>query len=222
MTATDTDAGKSWISAALLYQFNKIGIESVGMKPIASGSENTAEGLRNRDALLLLKYSATGYTYKDINHYTYAPAIAPHIAAEQIGVAISIETILKNFKKLQSHSELVVVEGVGGWMVPINRRQRIADLALALGLPVVVIVGLRLGSINHALLTIEAIKESGIPLMGWVGNCIDSEMEVQSENIQTLKDLVNIPCLGIVPHLDYFDPNLIAKHLEIEAILQRG
>lgn len=216
VTGTDTDAGKTVVSVALIDLLKNQGLRVSGMKPIASGCEVTQAGLRNDDAMQLIEHSNIDLPYKLINPYAFQPAIAPHIAAQQDKVDISLGTIKKNFELIQQQSDAVVVEGAGGWLVPVNKTQTMADLAMKLELPVVLVVGIRLGCINHALLTVEVIKQSGLPFLGWVANNI--EINEQSDDIiSTLKQKITAPLLGEVPFLaaqdaaedyingDYFD-----------------
>jgi dethiobiotin synthetase len=133
-----------------------------------------------------------------INPYCFAPAIAPHIAAQQAAVDIQFAPILEAFQQLRQLADVVIVEGAGGWLVPLNATQTIADLALALQIPVLLVVRIRLGCINHALLSAQAIQQSGLTLLGWVANCIDEDMPVMQENISTLKKMINAPCLAVV------------------------
>lgn len=185
------------------------------MKPIASGCVETAEGLRNDDALLLQQLSSWPIPYNEINPYAFKPAIAPHIAAEQAGICINLETIKRYFEFLSSDSDYIIVEGVGGWLVPLNRQQTIADLATTLGLPVIMVVGIRLGCINHALLTAAQIQQSGNQLAGWIANPIDPQMNELQDNIDTLIEMIDAPHLGTTPHLQQFDHQQLASTINI-------
>lgn len=200
VTGTDTDAGKTVISVALIDLLKQQGLRVAGMKPIASGCELTEVGLRNDDAMQLAQHANVHLAYDMINPYAFQPAIAPHIAAEQVNVAIDLDVIKHNFEQIQQQADAVVVEGAGGWLVPINQQHTIADIASALNLPVILVVAIRLGCINHALLSVNAIAQSGLRLAGWVANSVTSNNE-QDEIIATLKQRINAPCLGIVPTL---------------------
>lgn len=200
VTGTDTEVGKTCISVALIEKLKQQGKSVAGMKPIASGCELTAEGLRNADALALMQHANHGLDYNTVNPYAFEPAIAPHIAASKIGDVIDVTLIQKQFYKIQAEVDCVVVEGAGGWLVPLNDELSMADLAVRLGLPVVVVVGIRLGCINHALLTIESIKLSGLPIAGWVANHCNEGHETD-EIIASLKQRIAVPCLGTVPYL---------------------
>jgi dethiobiotin synthetase len=215
ITGTDTEIGKSWVSAGLISKFVNEGNKVAGMKPIASGCEQTPDGLRNEDALLLQKCCNVDAEYNLINPYHFPEPIAPHIAAEKAGVEISFHHILHSYQQLESISDIVIVEGVGGWRVPLGKDGDVAALARQLGLPVILVVGLRLGCINHALLTAEAIQSDGLELAGWVGNCVASEMAEQQANIDTLQQSLNAPCIGIVPYLNACEPQKIAGYLSL-------
>jgi len=200
VTGTDTDVGKTFISAALIGLLKKKGLRVAAMKPIASGCNTTEAGLRNDDALQLIQYANVDLPYDIINPYAFQAAIAPHIAAQQNNINIDLNKIKQNFELIQQQSDAVVVEGAGGWLVPINNTQTMADLAKILNLPIILVVGIRLGCINHALLTVEAIKQSGLPLMGWVANNI--EINAQSEQIVSMLKLkIAAPLVAEVPFL---------------------
>jgi dethiobiotin synthetase len=169
------------------------------MKPVASGCERTPEGLRNEDALQLQRQASMPLDYGAVNPYAFEPAIAPHIAAREAGEEIRIDTIVRGMHQLAGEADIVCVEGVGGWLVPLNGRETVADLAVSLGLGVVLVVGMRLGCLNHALLSARAIEADGARLAGWVANCMPPAADYLDENINTLKSMVNAPLLGVVP-----------------------
>ena len=199
VTATDTGAGKTYCSCLLLKKFQQMRLTAIGMKPVASGAVETESGLRNQDALLLRKASSdSNLPYADINPFLFSPAIAPHIAAEQAGIEINFDVIEARYNKLQKQSDWVVVEGVGGWQVPLSENKTLADLAMQLGLPVVMVVGMRLGCLNHALLTAESVRASGLKLAGWIANKIEKNFLAIEENISFLQKNLHAPCLGIV------------------------
>ncbi|GAG10095.1 unnamed protein product, partial [marine sediment metagenome] len=200
ITGTDTGVGKSLVSASLLAALNARGARAVGMKPIASGSESTPAGLRNADAELLLAHGAGKPAYAEVNPYTFADPIAPHLAAADQGVEIEVARIRSAFTTLSANADIAVVEGVGGWMAPLGPRLMQADLARALGLPAILVVGLRLGCINHALLSARAIEADGIELVGWIGSGIDAQMARREDNLATLGERLRAPCLGVLPH----------------------
>ena len=213
VTGTDTGVGKSLVSATLLCALREAGIRAVGMKPVASGCEVTPEGLRNADAQLLRQHSDGAPDYDDVNPYAFAPAIAPHIAAAEAGVEIGIASIDAAFARLRLAADFVVMEGVGGWMAPLSGSLMQADLARRFELPAVLVVGLRLGCINHALLSARSILADGCRLVGWIGNTIDPTMERVQENRDTLEARLAVPCLGVLPYSPATDPQALASHL---------
>lgn len=196
ITGTDTGVGKTRVACLLLEALARAGQRAVGMKPVASGCRLTEAGLRSDDAELLLTASGVMPDYADVNPYRFAPAIAPPLAALEAGVEINIGKILGSFRRLQQQSPWVVVEGVGGWTVPLGERLTMADVARALRLPVILVVGLRLGCLNHALLTAAAIRHADVPLAGWVANQIDPAMTHVPENIATLEKRIPAPLLA--------------------------
>ena len=198
ITGTDTDVGKTYIASALVRYFVQQGQTAVGMKPIAAGCEKINGALHNADASALLAASNLAVRLEDVNPYAFEPAIAPHIAAEQAGVTVSLSKIKHAFDALQSQADAVIVEGAGGFRVPINREQTMADLAVQLNLPVIMVVGVRLGCINHALMTAGSIKAAGLDLVGWVANRIEPDMPALEENVQTLKAMIKAPCIADV------------------------
>lgn len=215
VTGTDTGVGKSWISAGLMAALQQEGLSVLGMKPVASGCEQTPDGLRNEDALLLQQQGTHPVDYELLNPYAFAPPIAPHVAAAQAGVHIDLTRIETNYKILAAQADVVVVEGAGGWLVPLNESDTMADLAARLGLEVVLVVGLRLGCINHALLSVESITRRGIPLAGWVANTLEPAMPVLADNLATLRARIEAPLLGVVPHLAHRDATAIAAELTL-------
>lgn len=198
VTGTDTDVGKTYVSQALVKHFCQQGLHTVGMKPVAAGAELKDGRLMNADVQAMIDASNVSAPLAQINPFVFAPAIAPHIAAKQVGVEIALAPILKAFEALQSQADVVVVEGAGGFLVPINESLTMADLAKALNIPVVLVVGIRLGCISHALLTVQAIEAKGLHLAGWVANRIDPNMAVLEENIATLKLMIQAPCIADV------------------------
>jgi len=223
ITGTDTGVGKTVITAGLLRAFQADGRRAVGMKPVAAGCELRDGVWHNEDVDHLLAASNIAVTADGINPWRLKAAIAPHIAAAQEGVVIDLANIRNAFAALTERADTVLVEGVGGFVVPLNDDADTADLARELALPMILVVGLRLGCINHSLLTAEAIRARGLHLAGWVGNCIDPKMPVRDENIAALNARLAAPCLGIVP---WFaddadrDSDRIAKHLNLKLLLQ--
>jgi dethiobiotin synthetase len=178
----------------------------------------TPAGLRNADARQLLAQSSHRNAYALVNPYAFAPPIAPHLAAIQAGVTIDFADIIKAYQTLAATAEVVIVEGVGGWRVPLTPQQAVSDLALALDLPVIMVIGLKLGCINHALLTAESIRASGAHLIGWIGNQTDPKMQELTANIATLSELIVAPCFGIVKWNTPINVQQIAMQLNIELL----
>ena len=186
ITGTDTGVGKTLVALGLMQVLQDRGMTVLGMKPVASGCERTREGLRNHDALQLQAQASVPMPYEIVNPYAFAPPVAPQFAAQQAGVRIDIHVIQECLREMKDHANTVVVEGIGGWLVPLNDRETVADLAQTLRLPVILVVGLRLGCLNHALLTYENMVRRNIELAGWVANSITSDLECKEENIVAL------------------------------------
>jgi dethiobiotin synthetase len=223
VTGTDTEVGKTLVATSLLHALTTRGYRCVGMKPVASGCTVGATGLhRSHDAEALLAHSSVRADYADVNPYGFMPAVAPHLAAAAAGEAISLDKIQAHYARLRAAADSVIVEGVGGWLVPLSDTTTIADLACALRLPVLLVVGMRLGCLNHALLTGDAITRSGLRFAGWVANQVDRKMERVEENINTLMTLLPAPFLGAVPYLTTLDPSVIAQYLDVKSLLEDG
>lgn len=195
---TDTGVGKTYIASALIQHFVSKGLKTAGMKPVASGCEEVNGTFLNEDVTALMRASNVKASVEIVNPYRFVPAIAPHIAAMQSGVEIDIEVIVDAYQQLSRKAEVVIVEGAGGFLVPLNQSQTLADLAVKLNVPVILVVGMRLGCINHALLTVEAIRARGLSLAGWVANQVDPEMAMFDANLDTLQQLIKAPCLSVV------------------------
>jgi len=194
VTGTDTGVGKTRVAVALIHALRAQGLRVAAMKPVAAGSE---PGELNEDVSALLQAANVSADLRDVNPYSFVPPIAPHLAAQQAGVVIELSVIVAAYARLAAAADVVVVEGAGGWRVPLNEREDMADLAHALGLPVVLVVGLRLGCLNHALLTVESIGRQDLPWAGWVGNTIDPAMASLAGNLETLQARLPAPCLGV-------------------------
>ena len=197
LTGTDTEIGKTFITCALLHRAGLDGLKAVGLKPIAAGTDDA--GL-NDDVEAIRAASNIELSREIINPYCFKPAIAPHIAAAEAGIGIEFGPIKASCDKARQQADLVIVEGVGGFCVPLGADRSTADLAVELGMPVILVVGMRLGCINHALLTAEAIAARGLKLAGWVANRIDPAMSRFEENLTTLQALLPVPLLGVVPN----------------------
>lgn len=219
ITGTDTDAGKTFVAAALLHAANSCGKSTAACKPVAAGCEQTDDGLRNSDALILQAAASRKMPYQQINPIALEPAIAPHIAAQEAGQRLQASRIAGFCRGvLMQGADFTVIEGAGGWRVPLNPRETFADIARELQLPVILVVAMRLGCINHALLTVEAIQRDGLPLAGWVANRVDSEMSRYKENLMTLQQLIHAPMLGEVPHIASGNPADAAQFLSLETL----
>ncbi|MBW8811303.1 MAG: dethiobiotin synthase [Lysobacter sp.] len=210
VTGTDTGIGKSLASATLLHCLRSLGARAVGMKPVASGCDATSEGWRNEDALLLQAASAPTPRYDDVNPYALPQPLAPEIAAALAGVEIALAPIQQAYARLSAQADTVVVEGVGGWAAPISAELDQVDLVRALDLPVVLVVGMRLGAINHARLSARAIQADGARLVGWIANGIDPHMASAEENFQILCRRLPVPCWGRLPYSPSPDPGAMA------------
>jgi dethiobiotin synthetase len=196
ITGTDTDAGKTYVACKLIQQYVAQGFKVIGMKPVAAGTEFVDGAWVNDDVLKLEAASNVKAPRELINPYSLNPAIAPHIAAEKVGVEIKISVIKEAFEALSKLADIVVVEGAGGFLVPLNDKESIADLAVALDIPVILVVGMKLGCINHSLLTLEAIKARNLTLHGWVANKIAPDMACYDENIATITQKMQLNCLA--------------------------
>ncbi len=199
VTGTDTGVGKTLVTAALLRRLREAGHSVAGMKPIAAGVVAGPEGPANEDALLLQSESSVRHPYVIVNPWLFEPAIAPHIAAAEAGREIDTARIVAAHEHLCAAAEFVLAEGAGGFLVPLDPRRSCADLPSLLGMNVVLVVGLRLGCLNHALLTAEAITARGLVLTGWIGNHIDPRFARPEANLATLESRIPAPCLGVVP-----------------------
>lgn len=202
VTGTDTGVGKTFVACGLLHAFNQKGLSTLALKPIAAGCEMTSEGLRNDDALKLIDVMSLDAPYEQVNPVRMAAAVAPHIALEHEGRRVS-SAQLEGFCRgaFMKKGDVCLIEGAGGWRVPLNERECISALPVALQIPVILVVGIRLGCVNHALLTVESIRKDGLSIAGWVANRIDPLMDRGDENVAYLKSQLSVPFLGDVPCL---------------------
>ncbi|MDI9237661.1 dethiobiotin synthase [Lysobacter sp. LF1] len=214
VTGTDTGIGKSVASATLLHALRLRGLRAVGMKPLASGCDATPGGWRNEDALALQAASDPRPAYDDVNPFALPLPLAPELAAADAGIRVTLAPIEAAFARLSSQADAVVVEGVGGWAAPLSADLDQCDLVRALKLPVVLIVGLRLGCINHARLTARAIEADGLRLAGWIANDIDPAMARADDNFTLLRQRMPVPCWGRLPFHNSPDPAKLAHLLE--------
>lgn len=219
ITGTDTGVGKTRVAGALCRGLAARGTRVAGMKPVASGCTLTPEGLRNDDALTLLAAMNVRARYSDVNPYAFAPAIAPHIAAREAGVDIDFAVLDRAYERLRIQSQALIVEGAGGWLAPLDSSRAFADLAVHWHMDVVLVVGMRLGCLNHALLTAEAIERRGLRLSGWVANAIDPAVLRLTENISSLESRISAPCLGIFSFEPQADPETLAQALAVDALM---
>jgi dethiobiotin synthetase len=221
ITGTDTGIGKTLVAAALLRHLREAGLAVAGMKPIAAGAVAAPEGPANEDALLLHAESSARHPYALVNPWLFEPAIAPHIAAAEAGIAIDTTRIVQAHAQLRDGADVVIAEGAGGFLVPLDASRSCAELPALLGMDVILVVGLRLGCLNHALLTVEAIAARSLALAGWVGNRIDPAFARAQANVETLHARIAAPCLGIVPWMEKPDVAVAATHLSSASRLLR-
>jgi dethiobiotin synthetase len=215
ITGTDTGIGKTFITCGLLSFLKSKNLKVVGLKPISAGVQFFDKQKLNEDVFLLKKYSNIKPDYKDINYYSFDKPVSPHIVTAQENCPINFDLIKDNIKKIQSKADVILIEGAGGYQVPIDVERRMSDLITYIDVPVILVVGVRLGCLNHTLLTYEAIKAKHNRIFGWIANIIQEDMLCVDENINYLKESISEPCLGVVPKIlskmesinftDYFD-----------------
>jgi dethiobiotin synthetase len=220
VVGTDTDVGKTFISSALLGLARGRGLRCIGMKPIAAGCRLDAGSLRSDDALSLMSASDTQVEYETINPIAFKPHIAPHIAAAQAGRALRAADLTAHCRAVLARAvDFVLIEGAGGWLVPINDTETLADVCVELNAAVILVVGMKLGCLNHALLTAAAIERVGLELAGWVANSVTGPMSCLDENVDTLRERLRAPCLGVVPRLGAVDPSAAQPFLNLDPLL---
>ena len=219
IAGTDTGVGKTLVAAGLVRLLAGQDRRVLGLKPVASGAVQTAAGLRNADALALAAESSVHVPYAATNPYCFEPAIAPHLAAAEIGVPMPVTALTRWYQEVATDAEFVIVEGAGGWRVPLHPDGFLSDLPEQLGLGVVLVVGLRLGCLNHARLTLEAIERSGrCRFVGWIGCQVDPDFARLGANLDTLARLLGQPALAVVPHLAAPEPGRTASCLATPAL----
>jgi len=199
LTGTDTGVGKTLVAAALIRRLRESGVAVAGMKPVAAGVVAGPEGPANEDALLLQAEASVRHAYATVNPWLFVPAIAPHLAAAEAGIAIGTDRIVAAHAALCASAEVVIAEGAGGFLVPLDGSRSMAELPALLGMDMILVVGLRLGCLNHAFLTAEAVAARGLTLAGWVGNSLAPDFPRREANVATLTARIAAPCLGIVP-----------------------
>jgi dethiobiotin synthetase len=202
VTGTDTGVGKTLVATAILRLWADQGLRVAGYKPVAAGCEVTDGVATNADARALLAASTVPVSYPEVNPYALTAAIAPHLAAEDEGIEIDLGKLVAGYEHLAGLADRVMVEGAGGWLVPLDGERTLADLVVALQIPVIMVVGVRLGCISHASLTADAIAASGVPLAGWVSNQVSPDMPEARRNIDTLRGRLDAPLLGCIPFQD--------------------
>lgn len=226
ITGTDTGVGKTVVASALLLAAGQRGYRTAGVKPVAAGADirrgSGSRQLYNADALALRAASTKKLDYARVNPYVFQPPIAPHIAAREAGVEMNVADIVRHIEGLEEyHLDVMVVEGAGGWRVPINASETLADVCVALHLPAILVVGLQLGCLNHALLTVDAIREAGVEWAGWVANSVGPDMAARAENLEFLRDRLPGPCLGVLPYSPAgLRPEEAARLLDFEPLLR--
>ena len=219
VTGTDTGVGKTLVAAALLRGLRERELRVAGMKPVASGCRKTSDGIVSDDALTLIAEASESAPYRIVNPYAFIPAIAPHVAAVEAGTRIDLRELERAYRILAGLADVVVIEGVGGWLTPLDEKHALADFARKVKAEVILVVGLRLGCLNHALLTAQAIEQSGLKLAGWVANAIDPRFERASDNIRSLRERLEAPLLGIIPHRSGLVAAAASQQLKLDAIL---
>ena len=220
ITGTDTDVGKTTVALGLISALQEKGLRVGVMKPVSAGCEQTSDGLRNEDAVLLIRQASMDFPYEIVNPYAFEPAVAPHIAAAEAGIEIDIEVIRQCYLKIAEKVDIVIVEGAGGWLVPINQNETMADVVKALSLDVITVVGIRLGCLNHALLTSQSIGASGLNHRGWIANHLFSNVKSAKENINTLRDRIPAPLLDEIKFNETVDSGVVASRLNIDQLLR--
>ncbi len=200
ITGTDTGVGKTVVACGLTRALVAAGHRVGVLKPVASGSDRTPAGLRNEDAVQLLACANLAQSYEEANPYCFEPPVSPHIAADEAGIEINIDKIHDVYQRIAARADWVVVEGAGGWLAPVGPGAVMADLARALGLPALLVVGLRLGCLNHAALTLESIRGRGACFAGWIGSAVDPDFARPAANLARLGGILGEP-LELVPHL---------------------
>lgn len=221
VAGTDTDVGKTLVSAGLLCAAQQQGLSTLGLKPVAAGCEETVDGLRNDDAMMLQAYSTKKISYTEVNPIALKEPIAPHIAAHHSNVNLSASRIQGYIAGtlMCNRVDFTIVEGAGGWRLPLNPRESLSRVVQELKLPVILVVGMRLGCLNHALLTAEAIKADGLTIAGWVANQVDPDMLAYGENLESLKYMLTVPFVGEIPCLENPTAELAAQHLDLSVLI---
>ncbi|CDG21976.1 Dethiobiotin synthetase [Xenorhabdus poinarii G6] len=221
LTGTDTEVGKTVVSCALLQAAKKKGYQTAGYKPVASGSEMTTEGIRNGDALALQRHSTVSLTYQEVNPLAFVEPTSPHIVSAALNQPIEFSVLSAGLDVLTKKSDWILIEGAGGWYTPLSENMTFADWVIQEDLPVILTVGVKLGCINHAVLTVKAIQSSGLKLVGWVANEIEPAGKYQAAYLATLERMIPAPLLGVLPHLGEFsDSDNIGQYMTIDPLVK--
>ncbi|MDR7341652.1 dethiobiotin synthetase [Pantoea alhagi] len=215
LTGTDTEVGKTVASSALLQAANRAGLRTAGYKPVASGSEMTPDGIRNGDALALQRNSSLTLSYEEVNPLVFMEPTSPHIVSADTGQPIEFARLSSGLQALRDKADWVLVEGAGGWYTPLSEQQTYADWVRQEQLPVILVVGIKLGCINHALLSAEAIRNAGLPLAGWIANDIQPPGRRHQEYMATLQQRLPAPLLGEIPFLEQIDDAALGDYLRL-------
>lgn len=219
VTGTDTGIGKTLASCALLHALRGHGLRAAGMKPVASGCERIDGEWRNADALALQAAGEPGIAYADINPFALEHPLAPELAARDAGIEVSLLPILAAHARVADRADGLIIEGVGGWAAPLSASLMQAELVRTLRLPVLLVVGLRLGCLNHALLSARAIAADGAHLAGWIASHVDPDMARVDDNLAMLRERLPAPCWGVLPHAPDADPAVMARYLRIPMLV---
>ncbi|VUD51608.1 ATP-dependent dethiobiotin synthetase BioD 1 [Thalassocella blandensis] len=223
VTGTDTDVGKTLVVSAMLFKARQQGLRCMGLKPVAAGGEETAQGLQNEDAQRMRENASIELSYEEVCPVTLPDPLSPHIAAEKAGRTLDVDRIVGYCRGGMMHPhDLCLVEGAGGWRVPISPRALMSDIAKTLNLPVILVVGMRLGCLNHALLTAESVYRDGLEVAGWVSTVIDPNMAALAENLETLQKRFPFPCFGNIPYISNATPEAASAHIDIKNIVESG
>lgn len=226
ITGTDTEIGKTFATCAMIHALQKRGVKVAPMKPIAAGTINLNGTDINEDVAAMMAVTGNAFSQSDVNPYCFEQGIAPHIAARHAGRVIEIDVIRAAYSRLAAVSDVVLVEGAGGYSVPLSDKESMADLPVALGLDVILVVGMRIGCINHATLTADAVRARGLKLAGWIANTPAAQMAAFDENLATLKAVIQAPLLGTIPRIaasylvSSLDATAIAsKHVDVSHLV---
>jgi dethiobiotin synthetase len=220
VTGTDTNVGKTYVSCGLLKWLNNAGLSTIALKPVSSGCQQSVQGLINDDALALQQAASIHLPLTTINPFAFEPPVAPHIPAEQNNIQLTAQNIVgKCQDALSTPADIHLIEGVGGWFMPLNASETMADVAQQLNAGIIMVVGMRLGCLSHALLTYQAIKQKNCHLIGWIANCIDSDMLFLQENIMMLQQQISAPLMGVVHYQAVVEECLISVKFFQEKII---